>query len=319
MKLSFQELCEVKEAQELYSHCSNKIIYNDPILLKSLYSNVRFFKILNGKETIFLFNFVNNSLNLPHIYYFSLLEVNWKTDQNNSNYIDNFISVIKFIFDEVLFAEKCFDICFSTNITDIRGVLWSDLFNKGHGLSIRTKYTHLINITETNTAKALELNFRSSRRQEMRYAIDREKLSVSQTPNIQILKDLYIYTLNKQRIQPNAREVTAIQKIYQHLEKVLPKENYKIIAVKTVSNSYVAAALVFKDFDGVIHVPVVGMGQTKYGGSLLYQAIIAWACDIKGKLIDFNGANSPKRAYFKHSLGGYSKHFFQISYQVPEY
>ena len=102
-----------------------------------------------------------------------------------------------------------------------------------------------------------------------------------------------------------------IKIIYEELQKT--QLNFDIIEVKNKLGKAVASALVFEDYDKTMHVPIVGTGDTKYGGSLLYSSIIKWGIEHNVKAIDFNGSNSPKRAFFKQSFGGRSQLFFQIS------
>lgn len=75
-----------------------------------------------------------------------------------------------------------------------------------------------------------------------------------------------------------------------------------------------AIALIFKDYDGTVHVPIVGNGDTRFGGILLYLAILDTALADGAAAVDFNGANSPKRAYFKHSMGAKPVLYFDVFY-----
>jgi hypothetical protein len=48
----------------------------------------------------------------------------------------------------------------------------------------------------------------------------------------------------------------------------------------------------------------------------LYFHILDTALAANAKAVDFNGANSPQRAYFKHSLGARPQLFFQVNFDA---
>ncbi len=88
------------------------------------------------------------------------------------------------------------------------------------------------------------------------------------------------------------------------------------MSVRDPTGVALAIALIFSDYDGTVHVPAVGTGDTRFGGTLLYFAILDQALADGAKSVDFNGANSPKRAYFKHSIGARPVLYFDISYDA---
>ena len=79
----------------------------------------------------------------------------------------------------------------------------------------------------------------------------------------------------------------------------------------------VAAGLVFRDYKAFAHLPVVGTHGSKYGGTLLYSSIINELRDQSYCAFDLNGANSPTRAYFKHSIGGDATLHFHVIWSRP--
>ena len=86
--------------------------------------------------------------------------------------------------------------------------------------------------------------------------------------------------------------------------------------MRDADDTAVAAAFVFEDYDKVWHVPIIGTGDTRYGGTLLYYQILDFALSKGGAAVDFDGANSPKRGYFKHSLGAMPELYFEVSYDA---
>ena len=94
--------------------------------------------------------------------------------------------------------------------------------------------------------------------------------------------------------------------------------NLGVIAVTRdgSGNAHTAGLMLF-DFNDMVHLPVVGTSETRYGGTMLYFSMMDYAVERGYKIIDFNGANSPKRAYFKHSIGGETRLYFHVSWSKP--
>lgn len=62
---------------------------------------------------------------------------------------------------------------------------------------------------------------------------------------------------------------------------------------------------------------MVGTLDTKYGGTMLYFGMMDHAAEQGCTMMDFNGANSPARGYFKHSIGAKAQLYFHLVWQKP--
>ena len=135
---------------------------------------------------------------------------------------------------------------------------------------IKPKYSAIINLKGKRLDQIMALA-RSSRRREIRYAKEREGLRLFDGASIEDLADLYKKTFAKQGVLIKDKEMDLIKKIGDYY---LSECSGKIIAIENEMGYLVAGGIVFKDYDNTWHVPIVGVGDTQYGGTLLYYNII---------------------------------------------
>ena len=139
----------------------------------------------------------------------------------------------------------------------------------------------------------------------------RENLVTSLEGSIEELFDLYCTTFAAQGadVAPVEREFFAPYHQY-----FLDAGIGQFLTVRDGDGKAVTGAFVFKDYDNIWHVPIVGTGDTRYGGTLLYFHILDFVREQGGIAVDFDGANSPNRAYFKHSMGARPQLYFEVRY-----
>jgi hypothetical protein len=310
MKLSIDPLSDTRMWNKSLLDCLQKTFFLNSDLLTRLSPNIKFFTILNGKEQIGIVPLIEGNIHLPHIYYYGLALNKNFYKAKTYNKTENLIKIFSYLSHELYTSKTSTVFTLHSDFTDIRGFSWANFDDPSINIHIVPRYTHIIDI-EGASYDNLFNSFRSVRKQEIRYAITRENLKVYRSNNISLLCELYSHVFIRQGVKPTKSDLTAIKIIYEELQKT--QLNFDIIEVKNKLGKAVASALVFEDYDKTMHVPIVGTGDTKYGGSLLYSSIIKWGIEHNVKAIDFNGSNSPKRAFFKQSFGGRSQLFFQIS------
>ena len=210
-------------------------------------------------------------------------------------------------------TEDRFSFSLHPSLRDVRGLDWVHYHDPDRPrLRISPRYTAIVDLDGAD-GDSLRAACRSARRQEEGYALDREGLSANSDGTIEELTTLYLETFARQNVTPPHAERAMLPK---YTEYFLSTGAGKLLAVRTRDSQPLAIALIFQDYDGTIHVPVVGTGDTRYGGTLLYFAILDTALADGAMAVDFNGANSPKRAYFKHSIGAKPVLYFDVSYDA---
>jgi hypothetical protein len=209
--------------------------------------------------------------------------------------------------------EPTFRFALHESLTDMRGYDWVHYNEPDKSrCKITPRYTAVLPIRGLSSDE-IRKQARSARRQEEGYAQNRENLSVFDTGTIEELNALYIQTFARQGSEISTRDKRLFTPYITHF---LNAGIGHILTVRDECGSPVAAAFLFQDYDNVWHVPIIGTAETRYGGTLLYFRIADFVHEQGGVAIDFDGANSPNRAYFKHSLGAHPVLYFDVSYEA---
>lgn len=208
-----------------------------------------------------------------------------------------------------------FDLCLHPSLQDVRGFDWVHYHDAGKPrLDIRPRYTAVIELGP-DALHQVRRAARSARRQEEGYATARENLEITLHGSVERLVENFGLTFEKQGRMADPAEIELMRRFIAFLRETgAPNLLVEVVDPKGVAQ---ASAFMFEDFDGTWHVPFVGVGQTRYGGTLLYFALIDEVVRVGGRRIDFDGANSPSRSYFKHSFAARPCLYFEISWKAP--
>lgn len=210
-------------------------------------------------------------------------------------------------------TQDRFSFSLHPTLRDVRGLDWVHYHDPDRPrLQISPRYTAIVDLDGAD-GDSLRAACRSARRQEEGYALDREELLASSDGTLEELTTLYLETFARQDFTPPQAERDMLPRYAKYF---LNAGVGKLLAVRNRDGRALAIALIFQDYDGAIHVPIVGTGYTRYGGTLLYFAVLDDALADGARAVDFNGANSPKRAYFKHSIGAKPVLYFDVSYDA---
>lgn len=210
-------------------------------------------------------------------------------------------------------AETWFRFALHHRLTDMRGYDWVHYHAPGKArCTLLPRYTAILPLAGVSQ-DGIRQAARSARRQEEGYARTRETLEISQTGTIEELFDLYCATFARQEVEVSALERALFAP---YVTYFLERDIGRILTVRDSRGRAVAAAFLFEDYDKVWHVPLIGTGETRFGGTLLYFLIADHVRAKGGVAVDFDGANSPNRAYFKHSMGAHAQLYFELRYEA---
>ena len=229
----------------------------------------------------------------------------------NSKKIQYEIELVEHILKSIILVEEKFNFCLHPSFQDVRGYSWLHYNDESKSRCVITpKYTAIIDLGHISHNDIRKLG-RSSRRQEEGYAVTREDLHVCSDGCLDELLDLYRQTFHRQGIKVNPSDLSLLA---EYCNYFLGLEVGHILTVRNSSNVAVAASFIFEDYFSHWHVPLVGLGSSRYGGTLLYYYIADYVKERGGLKLDFNGANSPQRGYFKHSIGARAQLYFEIKF-----
>lgn len=225
------------------------------------------------------------------------------------------VELAEFGLTELARVEPWFRLTLHPSLTDIRGYDWVHYHEPDKArCKVLPRYTAILSLDGTSCGDVRK-GARSARRQEEGYAKTREQLHVGDGGTIDELIELYLETFARQ-----GTEVPDLERALfsPYITYFMDAGVGQILTVRDSEGAAVAAAFVFKDYDDVWHVPLIGTSDSRYGGTLLYFHIADFALEHGGKAVDFDGANSPNRAYFKHSLGAEAVPYFEIRYEAQD-
>ena len=212
---------------------------------------------------------------------------------------------------ELARTEPWFRFALHESLIDVRGFDWVHYHDPSKPrCTILPRYTALVDLRGAGQDD-LRRNVRSARRQEEGYALRRENLVTTQDGSIEELFGLYCATFASQGLDISAMERTYFAPYIQYF---LDAGVGQFLTVRDEAGQALASTFIFQDYDNIWHVPIVGTGDTRYGGTLLYFHILNFVIGRGGAAVDFDGANSPNRAYFKHSMGAKPQLYFDIRY-----
>lgn len=201
------------------------------------------------------------------------------------------------------------------SLSDVRGIDWVHYHEPDKGrVTLRPRYTAIFDLSSTADGQAIRAQGRSARRQEERYGRERDSLVVGESATVAPLLALYEESFTRQGLVADTAERDMIRTIG---EALLAWQRGTVLTVCDAQGEILAAALVFRDLDGTLHVPVVGTGEHRHAGTMLYYAILDHGQASDAPAVDFNGANSPNRAYFKHSVGAEARLYFEAIWKRP--
>ena len=191
----------------LSDSCQNSF-YMKASLLQRLDHTVIFKCVKKGNEVLGLFPLAGGGAHLPHIYYYGMSYMNRINELSSSNQIDQTIQIQQAICKCILANIEKVCLSLSTQISDIRGLSWSNFDDPDLNLMIEPKYTHIIDLKD-KTFENLMQSFKGVRRQEIRYATEREDLIVTADDDI----DALLASLNEPVIESDAdlEEKAAVQ------------------------------------------------------------------------------------------------------------
>lgn len=246
-----------------------------------------------------------------HSYYAGLMLHTEAWDCKHNRRTENLLAICEHSMAELSHHYDEIELCLHPSITDIRGFDWFNYHTPENGrVAINPRYSAQIILD----ADHIRTTSRGSRRREENYARERESLHGSFDGNADELIHLWQHSLQR---QDNTLTDTELEITNDFANYLLDNGLGIIATTRNENGDAVSAGLIMFDYNKLAHLPVVGTSDTRYGGTLLYFTMMDYAAEQGYELMDFNGANSPARGYFKHSIGGEATLYFHIKWNRP--
>ena len=270
-------------------------------------------KLLVGAPVIDAKNFKRKFL--PQCYYQGPIFSKQIYDKSSRKSDNLHVTLIAELLLQLTNQVASFNFCLHPSLLDVRAFSWLNYNEPEKGLcEISAQYTAAIEI-KGETLTSIKSYSNKTVRKALRYAVEREQLSFSIGGSFEKFIQLYSETLQKQQITVSQK----IRDLYQaYCDFFQSLGNGHFVSVYNRNNECLAMGFMFKDYNEIWQVPFAAMSESRYAGTLLYFGMIEMALKDDAKKIDFNGANSPKRSKFKHSIGAQAELYFTISFRGRE-
>jgi len=197
------------------------------------------------------------------------------------------------------------------SLNDIRSLTWfNELSPEKPTFNIKPKYTAIIDCRNNDSINDFILNIRRDRRQDLRYAND-NYITIEKTQKKNEVLELYIETLKEKKIQVTDNESNILESLLNLMEN---KKMGYILKAYNKNQEFIAAQFVLEDKYYSHGVALVGSKKAN-GLGVKTLLNLEWIKESMSKklILDYNGANSPNLADYKHSMGAEPKIFFNVN------
>jgi len=197
------------------------------------------------------------------------------------------------------------------SLNDIRSLTWfNELSPEKPNFNIKPKYTAIIDCRNNDSINDFILNIRRDRRQDLRYAND-NYITIEKTQKKNEVLELYIETLKEKKIQVTDNESNILESLLNLTEN---KKMGYILKAYNKNQEFIAAQFVLEDKYYSHGVALVGSKKAN-GLGVKTLLNLEWIKESMSKklILDYNGANSPNLADYKHSMGAEPKIFFNVN------
>ena len=217
------------------------------------------------------------------------------------------------------FLEKRYstlELDLAPSISDIRPYLWHNYNNNKRKYSIEVRYTadwdisSFLEVTDDKESNAYA-EASGSRKQQIRYAT-RQQIRTEESDDIATLQALYIHTMNRQGL---IADQSYLEKMSSIARCLLGCRKAKLFC-SYLSDGTAASAGLFGLSNNGKAVYLYGGNDpssrsSAAGSSLLWEAGKSLS-KLGYKVIDLEGANSPRRGWFKTSFGAKLRCYYRI-------
>ena len=249
--------------------------------------------------------------NLPFSYYQGPM---FSKDVNELKGIKKFewtTKILTFAIQKLTHEYRNISFSLHWSLNDIRPFTWfNELSPEKPNFNIKPKYTAIIDCRKNDSINDYILNIRRDRRQDLRYAND-NYITIKKTQKTNEVLELYIETLKEKKIQVTDNESNILESL---LNLTKNKKMGYILKAYNKNQEFIAAQFVLEDKYYSHGVALVGSKKAN-GLGVKTLLNLEWIKESMSKklILDYNGANSPNLADYKHSMSAEPKIFFNVN------
>lgn len=224
-------------------------------------------------------------------------------------------NIITAVYEHIIEHYRCINLTFDYHTNDIRPFVWHNFYNRDEHFTVVQKFTSILNSTADDDDNFFEdkivKNFIQTKRNEFRQALS-SGLSLSQDINIDSISKMMNDTFNNQDIDVN-KEYN-LESLLKILQKLKEKNLVSFFCTKNSNKDILNFAIIGKINTNAqfLYTGRSFSNSNSHAGTYLHAAVIKELLNLKIKVIDLEGINSPKRAFFKIGFGGKIKPYYNL-------
>jgi len=319
-KFSFNKQIDLNEYDRIVLSSPQGTIFSSSFFLKSLKVNYQLWNIKQGSEIKAVVCLItskdNKNIILNDYVIYGGLIFNTDTKRLVTKRRSDEFKISEFVIEKLIKKYKKIEIQFAPEYLDIRPFQWLNYNQKvKKKFNLETKFTSYIDFKNQNLNDFLNTelykNMETVRRYDYRMAI-KEGAKISTTQNSTPFFKFYDEVLKKQENMTTLKNLSNLKNLISNL---IESNRGKIFYVEDKLGNILYA--LFYIWDNKKAYYFLGAGNPKINKS--WQSIFGH-CEIFKYIkenygitrIDLEGVNSPKRGWFKLSLGGTLNSYYRV-------
>lgn len=252
---------------------------------------------------------------MPFTYYQGLLLSPDVAQMKNQRYSNWLLQIVTRFLSDLTDCYSSLRLSLHPSLTDIRGFDWFNYGGPGRRCRILPRYTAIIDCDQVGDTQTLLKASRKDRRQDFRRAHD-NRLKVVRDADVECLVSLYCDMFATQGIEVSGEHRSTLRRLS---EAAISHDFGELLFVVDDKSKIQAAQLVLYD-EHSGHAVAQASRETGRGNGASTLACVEFLEHVRKRGLrwaDLNGANSPDRADFKHSLDAPPQLFFEIEWPCP--
>lgn len=315
-KYTFTKIDDFDVLMKFWSTSPDATIFTHPDVLPKLVDQVEWWMACKGEEPVCLWPIcvpdLKNGGISRFVYYAGPMWSSLRLQINTLKWMELSKKIYTGYFEVFSKKKDPFEASFPTMLTDMREFFWMKHDNKyGAAIEITPRYSAVIKGLDLIDQKTLLNTFNYNRRWEINAFKKLDHLVSTQECSVEELYVMYKAYFEQQGKTVSNREYAKIHQLYSLVDSGY---GYYYGYRDTATNCLKSIAVVLLGCGTanlVINFVADAYRKHNINATTIYGAILK-AKTLDASIFDFNGANSPDRAFYKHSFGAEPQLYFDL-------
>jgi hypothetical protein len=316
-KFVFSQIDDPESLMRFWSTSPDATIFTHPVVLPKLVNQIEWWMAYNRDEPVCLWPICKSGFrNGGHsrfAYYVGPLWGNEYKTLSAHRWFQVSGQVYSGFIDQFRANRFPSEVSMAPTLPDIRHFIWlSTLTSEQPSVQVTPRYTAVLDL-DTIDPENISKSVSTNRSREVRKIQNSDRFAMADEINTGQIVQLYESFFAKENILMRKTDHSNVQQLCD-----LIKSGYGFYSgyLDTASGRLISIAIIL--FDHLTANIVLNLTHNEYrstgvGTATILHAIIT-SKQHGRKLVDFNGANHPQRAFYKHSFGAMPQLYFDLNF-----